>query len=84
MDENNFFEKCVLELCRTVMIKPRQIERSGFFFFWTTTDKLEFTDWSQVKWMLGCGEIEIFRPRMMIWNNVPSNFVGRPKLNRGR
>ena len=31
MDENNFFEKCVLELCRTAMIKPRQIERSGFF-----------------------------------------------------
>merc|ERR1711875_121500 len=26
-----FFEKCVLELCRTAMIKPRQIERSGFF-----------------------------------------------------
>ena len=31
MDENNFFEKCVLELCRTTMIKPRQIERSGVF-----------------------------------------------------
>ena len=31
MDENNFFEKCVLELCRTAMIKPRQIERSCFF-----------------------------------------------------
>ena len=31
MDENNFFEKCVLELFRTAMIKPRQIERSGFF-----------------------------------------------------
>ena len=31
MDENIFFEKCVLKLCRTAMIKPRQIERSGFF-----------------------------------------------------
>ena len=31
MDEDNFFKKCVLELCRTAMIKPRQIERSGFF-----------------------------------------------------
>ena len=31
MDENNFFEKCVLELCRTAMIKPRRIKRSGFF-----------------------------------------------------
>ena len=63
MAENNFFEKCVLELCRTAMIKPRQIERS-VFFYWTTTDKLEFTDWFQVNRMLGCGEIAIFRPRM--------------------
>ena len=31
MAENNFFEKCVLELCRTAMIKPRQIECSGLF-----------------------------------------------------
>merc|ERR1712081_119283 len=31
MEENDFFEKCVLELCRTAMIKPRHIERSGFF-----------------------------------------------------
>ena len=29
MDENNFFEKCVLELCRTAMIKPKQIKCSG-------------------------------------------------------
>ena len=29
MAENNFFEKCVLELCRITMIKPRQIECSG-------------------------------------------------------
>ena len=28
-------------------------------------DKLEFTDWSQVNWMFGCGEIAIFRQRMM-------------------
>ena len=31
MDENNFFEKYVLELCRTAMIKPTQIECSGLF-----------------------------------------------------
>ena len=31
MAKNNFFEKCVLELCRTAMIKPRQIECSGLF-----------------------------------------------------
>ena len=48
MDENNFFEKCVLELCRTAMIKPKHIERSGFSY-WTTTDKLKFTDWSEIR-----------------------------------
>ena len=31
IDESNFFEKCVLELCRTAMFKPRQIESSVFF-----------------------------------------------------
>ena len=31
MDENNFFEKCVLELSRTAMIKPKQLERSVLF-----------------------------------------------------
>ena len=31
MDKNIFFEKCVLELCRTALIKQRQIERSVFF-----------------------------------------------------
>ena len=31
MAKNNFFEKCVLELCRTTMINPWQIERSVFF-----------------------------------------------------
>ena len=124
MVENNIFEKCVLELCRTAMIKPRQIECSGFFlldhngqtqiyrlvsgqsdawfwrnrdfpthdddleksafelfrtatikprqiersgfFYWTTTDKLEFTDWSEVQRRFGSGEIAIFRHRMII------------------
>ena len=56
MDENNFFEKCVLELCRTAMIKPRQIKCAGFFY-WTTTDKLEFKDWFQINWTFGYGEI---------------------------
>ena len=40
-------EKGDLEFRRAAMIKPRKIERSGFFY-WTTTDKLEFTDWSEV------------------------------------
>ena len=31
INKNNFFEKFILELCRTAMIKPRQIEHSGFF-----------------------------------------------------
>ena len=25
-----------------------------FFFYWTTTDKLKFTDWSKVIQMFGC------------------------------
>ena len=41
--------------------QQRQIERSVCFFYWTTTDKLEFTDWSQVNRMNGCGENAIFR-----------------------
>ena len=40
-------EKGVLELCWAAPIKTRKIERSGFFSYWTTTDKLEFTDWSE-------------------------------------
>ena len=53
---NFAFWKKVLELCRTATIKPRQIERSGFFY-WNTIDKLEVTDWSQVDWMFGCGKM---------------------------
>ena len=40
----------------------KKIERS-VFFYWTTTDKLEFTDWSEVHRRLGSGEIAIFRLR---------------------
>ena len=36
-----YLEKSVLELHRAATIKPRKIERS-VFFYWTTTDKLEF------------------------------------------
>ena len=49
-------------------------ERSGFFSYWTTMDKLEFTDWSQVNRMNGCGEKAIFRWRKM--------FVPPPPLSR--
>ena len=42
-------------LCRAATTKPRQIERSGFFY-WTTTAKLGFTDWSRVYSMFRCGE----------------------------
>ena len=45
-------------LCRAATTKPRQIERSGFFY-WTTTDKLKFTDWTQVNRMFGSGEIAV-------------------------
>ena len=37
-----------------------------FFFYLTTTDKLEFTDWSRVNRIFGCGENGILRWRMMI------------------
>ena len=47
-------EKGVLKLCRAAKVVPRQIED-----YWTTTDKLEFTDWSWVHCMFGCGEIVI-------------------------
>ena len=40
-----------------------------FFFYWTTTDKLEFTDWSRVHRIFGCGKNVILWWRMMI---VPS------------
>ena len=31
-----------------------------FFFYWTTMDKLEFTDWSEVQRGFGSGEIAVF------------------------
>ena len=34
--------------------------RGQNFLYWTTMDKHEFTDGSQVNWMFGCGEIGIF------------------------
>ena len=37
-----------------------------FFFYWTTTDQLEFTGWSQVNEMNSCEENSIFQRRMMI------------------
>ena len=36
------------------------------FFYWTTTAKLEFTDWSRVHSMFRCGENAIFRWGRMI------------------
>ena len=45
--KNLNLEKGVLELQRAATIKPRKIEL--FFFYWITTDKLEFTDWSEVQ-----------------------------------
>ena len=39
-----YLEKGALKLSQAATTKTRQIERSGFFY-WTTTDKLEFKDW---------------------------------------
>ena len=64
-----------ISISSTAAIKScRLSELLGYFlgfFCWTTTDKLEFTDWSQVNRMHGCGEIAIFRQRMRIWKSVP-------------
>ena len=60
-----YLEKGDLELRRATTTKPRLIEHS-IFFYWTTTDKLEFTDWSWVKRIFRCGENAILRWRRMI------------------
>ena len=52
--------------CYNVTTKPKQIECSVFFFSWTKTDKLEFTEWSQVQQMFHCEENAILRWRIMI------------------
>ena len=64
MDKNIFFEKCVLKLCRTAMIKPRQIERSGFFLL--DHNGQTWVYWSQVHRIFGCGEKAILWWRRMI------------------
>ena len=61
--EDDDLGKCVLKLSRTTPIKPRQIERSGFFYQ-NTTDKLELKDWSEVQHRVGSGEIAIFLQRI--------------------
>ena len=53
-----------------------------FLFYWTTTDKLEFTDWSEVQRRFSSGEIAIFRqgglkgplPRTWKGKNVITRF----------
>ena len=46
------------------------------FFYWITTDKLEFTDWSEVEQRFGSGEIAIFgqgrpkRPTSHTWKGA--------------
>ena len=50
-----YWEKSVFELCRASTIQSKQIDG----FHWTTTDKPEFTDWSQVNLIFGCWKILI-------------------------
>ena len=45
--------------------------------YWTTMDKREFTHWSEVNRMFGCGEIAIFQQRMTIWKMRPQTFSNR-------
>ena len=39
---------------------------AGLSFYWSTTDKLEYTDWLKVNQMMGCGDMAIFLQRMII------------------
>ena len=56
-----FVPECVYLRGHSSIIKarPRKIERSVFFLL-DPTDKLEFTDWSEVQRRFGSGEIAIF------------------------
>ena len=49
------------QLLRNVCTEPVLV-----FYYWTTTDKLKFTDWSEVQRMFGSEEIAIFRQWMII------------------
>ena len=53
--QKNFLEnhQCA-SLCLTLM---HLCTNFVLVFYWTTMDKLEFTDWSQVNWIFDCGEI---------------------------
>ena len=51
-----------------------------FFFYWTTTGKLEFTDWSEVQRRLGSKEIAIFRQRMIIASPPPGQLGLKMKI----
>ena len=44
--------------------------------------KLEFTDWSEVQWRFGSGEIAIFRKRMII-NPSPPVIIRVKKASNG-
>ena len=46
-------------------------DRVVLVFYWTTTDKLEFTVWFSVNRMLGCGENAILRWRRRIAPPLP-------------
>ena len=52
----DYLEKGALELCHAATTKSRQIERSGFFFYWTSTDKLEFQTGLE---SAGCSVVEM-------------------------
>ena len=44
-------------------------------FFWAATDKVEFTDWSEVCWMFNSKENVIVWPMRMLQNNHPTLWV---------
>ena len=71
MNENNFFEKCGLELCWTAMIKPRQIECSGLFL----VDSIGQT--RVYRLVLGPMDVCLRRKRLSLMKDISSSVVLR-------
>ena len=67
--QTRYLEKGVLELCWATRIKPRQIERSGYF--------LLDCNWQTRVYGLVSGQ-----PDEWLWRNATSNLVGPPWLNQ--
>ena len=50
---------------KSIGMHAASCDRVVLVFYWTTTDKLKFTDWFWVHQMFGCGKNAILRRRMI-------------------